>query len=79
MIHNRIKLLRIERDLSRQELADAVGVNYQTIGYLERGDYSASLELSLKLAEFFNLPVEQVFSLRPFAPLSQQLLQNQEG
>jgi len=73
MVHNRIKLLRTERNISRQDLADAVGVNFQTIGYLERGDYNASLELSLKLAQFFDLPVEQVFSLTPFTPLSQQL------
>ena len=37
MIYNRLSVLRAERGLSRQELADAVGVNYQTIGYLERG------------------------------------------
>lgn len=76
MVHNRIKLLRTERGISRQALADAVGVNFQTIGYLERGDYNASLELALKLAGFFDLPLEEVFSLVPFAPLSEQLRQN---
>jgi putative transcriptional regulator len=65
--------LRAERRLTRQELADAVGVNYQTIGYLERGDYNPSLELALRLSEFFQLPVEAMFSLRPFAPLSETL------
>ncbi len=73
MVHNRIKILRTERNYSRQELADAVGVNFQTIGYLERGDYNASLELALKLAQFFDLPLEDVFSLKAFAPLSQHL------
>ena len=70
-VYNRIPVLRAERGLSRQELADALGVNYQTIGYLERGDYSPSLELALRLCEYFELPVEGVFSLRPLRPLSE--------
>ena len=73
VIHNRLAVLRAERGLTRQELAEALAVNYQTIGYLERGDYSPSLELALRAAEFFALPVEAVFSRRPFAPMSSQL------
>jgi DNA-binding XRE family transcriptional regulator len=69
-IYNRLPVLRAERGLSRKALADAVGVNFQTIGYLERGDYSPSLELALKLSEYFELPVEMIFSLREFQPLS---------
>ncbi len=65
--------MRTERGLSRQALADAVGVNFQTVGYLERGDYNASLELALKLADFFSVPVETLFSLKPFPSLSDQL------
>jgi DNA-binding XRE family transcriptional regulator len=72
-VHNRIQMLRIGRGLSRQDLADAVGVNFQTIGYLERGEYSPSIELALKLAAHFDLPVEQVFSMTPFPPLEQTL------
>ena len=49
------------------------GVNYQTIGYLERGEYNPSLDLALRAAEFFGLPVEAVFSRTPFAPMSAQL------
>ncbi len=73
MIYNRIKLLRTERGLSRKEVADAVGVNFQTIGYLERGDYNASLELAFKLSEFFEVPIDMAFSPRPFKTLSQEL------
>jgi putative transcriptional regulator len=69
-IHNRLAVLRAERNLSRQELADAVGINFQTIGYLERGDYNPSLELAFKLSEFFDLPIEAIFSRTPFTPLS---------
>ncbi len=73
MVHNRIKLFRTAKGLSRQQVADAVGVNFQTIGYLERGDYNASLELALKLSEFFEAPIEQLFSLAPFPSLTDQL------
>ena len=68
-IHNRIPVLRAERGLSRKALADAVGVNYQTIGYRERGDYNPSLELALRLSAHFSVPVEQIFSLEPFPSL----------
>lgn len=69
MIYNRIALLRTEQGLSRQELADKVGVNYQTIGFIERGDYSPSLELAFKLARVFGVEVTTVFSDKPFEPL----------
>lgn len=74
MIHNRLNVLRAERNVSRKDLADAVGVNFQTIGYIERGDYSPSLELALKIAAHFELPVEMVFSLKPFEALTAQLI-----
>ena len=73
MIYNRIKTLRTEKGLSRKELAEAVGVNFQTIGYLERGDYNASLELAFKLAEFFEVPIDMAFSPRPFRSLAEEL------
>lgn len=73
-MHNRIAVLRAERGLSRRQLADAVGVNFQTIGYLERGDYNASLELAMKLARYFGVPIEMIFSMEPFEPLSREAL-----
>ena len=73
VLHNRLAVLRAERGQSRQELADALAVNYQTIGYLERGEYNPSLELALKAAEHFGLPVEAIFSRRPLQPMSTQL------
>jgi DNA-binding XRE family transcriptional regulator len=72
-LYNRIAVLRAERELSRYQLAEAVGVNYQTIGYLERGEYNPSLELALKLAELFELPVEAIFSREPLRPMSEEL------
>src|ERR1700688_1452717 len=75
-IYNRIAVLRAERGVSRQDLADAVGVNYQTIGFLERGDYGPSLKLAFSIAEFFKLPIEAIFSTQPFRPLSEQVYGN---
>lgn len=72
-IYNRIQVLRAERGVTRQHLADALNVNYQTIGFLERGDYSPSLKLAFGLSEFFGLPVEAIFSTKPFQPLSEQV------
>ena len=66
MIHNRLNLYRTERGLSRKELAEQVDVNPQTIGFLERGDYNPSVELALRLARVFEVPVEALFSLEPF-------------
>lgn len=68
-IYNRLAVLRAERGLSRRQLADAVRVHYQTIGYLERGEYSPSLALAFRIARFFDLPLEAVFSDRPFPPV----------
>ena len=73
VLHNRLAVLRAERGLSRQALADALGVNYQTIGYLERGEYNPSLGLAFQLAEFFGLPIEAVFSRQPLGPMSTEL------
>lgn len=71
-VHNRISLLRAEQGVSRRELADALGVHYQTVGYLERGEYNPSLHLALRIAAFFAVPVEVVFSLDPFPRVSDQ-------
>lgn len=72
-LYNRLAVLRAERGLSRQELADALGINYQTVGYLERGEYNPSLALAFAIAEYFDLPVEAIFSRRPFGPMSTEL------
>jgi putative transcriptional regulator len=74
-MHNRLNVLRAERGVSRRALAESVGVNPQTIGYIERGDYGPSLELGLKIAAFFGVPVELLFSLERFKPLADQLIQ----
>ena len=77
-IYNRIAILRSDRNLSRVELAEAIGVNFQTIGYLERQDYNPSLDLAFKIGEYFELPLELIFSTEIFASLSTELLKAQE-
>ncbi|MGA5141761.1 MULTISPECIES: helix-turn-helix transcriptional regulator [Streptomyces] len=72
-VHNRLAMVRAERKVSRQSLAEAVGAHYQTIGYIERGQYNPSLDLALKISKFFNLPVEALFSLEPFRPLTDEV------
>jgi DNA-binding XRE family transcriptional regulator len=69
VVYNRIAMLRAERGISRRELADALGIHYQTVGYLERGEFRPSLDLALRLAKFFGVPVEVIFSLDPFPRL----------
>ncbi len=72
-IYNRITVLRAERGLTRAALAEALRVNYQTVGYLERGEYNPSLELAFRISEYFGLPLDAVFARTPFTPMSAAL------
>ena len=72
-LYNRIAALRVERGISRKELAEAIGVNFQTVGYLERQDYNPSLDLAFRISEFFGFPVEFIFSTRKMEPMSTEL------
>ncbi|GAA3430100.1 helix-turn-helix transcriptional regulator [Streptosporangium sandarakinum] len=72
-VYNRISVLRAERGVSRKDLATALGVHYQTVGYLERGEYSPSLHLALRIAAYFEVPLEVVFSLKPFPRLGSEV------
>lgn len=58
--------LRVERailDITQQDLSTAIGVSRQTINSIESGKYVPSTVLSLKIARFFNKPVESIFQL----------------
>lgn len=78
-VYTRLAVLRAERNLSRRQVAEKVGVHYQTIGYLERGEYNPSLAMALRIAALFRLPVEAIFSLEPMAPLSEELYDRKDG
>lgn len=73
VLYNRIPALRADRGMTRQNLADALGINYQTLGAIERGDYAPGLDLALRIAGHFGLPIEMVFSREPFRPMSEEL------
>lgn len=72
-LFNRVRVLRVERDMTRAQLAEMIGVNPQTIGALERGDHSPSLDLAFNICEVFDLPVEAVFSRTEFTPMSSEI------
>lgn len=65
--------------MSRAALAEAVDVNPQTIGALERGNHYPSLDLALRICAVFGLPVEAVFSRTEFTPLSAEVYSREKG
>lgn len=67
-VYNRLEFVREKSGLTRAELADLVGVHYQTIGYLEREEYSPSLVLALRIAAALKTQVTDLFALEPFKP-----------
>ncbi len=62
-VENRVYALRVNRSLTQEELAEKAGVSRQTIIAIEKGNYTPSVELALKLAKIFKVPVEDIFSL----------------
>ncbi|MBI5630966.1 MAG: helix-turn-helix transcriptional regulator [Elusimicrobia bacterium] len=63
-ISNDLRDLRAKRNMTQEELANAVGVTRVTINYIENGEYRPSLELAFLLARFFGKPIEEVFHFR---------------
>lgn len=63
-ISNRIQELRSARELTQQELADAVGVTRATVVALEKGAYNPSLELAFRVSRFFNVGIEDLFKFK---------------
>ncbi len=61
---NRIKLARIELDLTQQQLADAVGVTRQTINLIEKGNYNPSLKLCLAICYALNKTLNDLFWIK---------------
>ncbi len=63
MIKNKIKQLRETQGATQEEFASALKVSRQTIIAMEKGNYEPSLGLALKVAKFFDLPVEKIFTI----------------
>lgn len=62
---NTIKVERAKKDITQADLADAIGVSRQTINAMEAGKYVPSTLLSLKIARYFGVNVEDIFILEP--------------
>jgi len=58
---NKIKILRAEKGITQEELAEAVNVTRQTIIAIERNKYVPSLELAFRIARYFDKGIEEVF------------------
>lgn len=58
-----VHVLRARKRMSQQELADAIGVTRATINAIEGGNYNPSLELAFRLARFFGVGIEEIFSV----------------
>ena len=61
-LHNRLKELRARLGVNQQEMGRLVGASRQTISQIERGDYSPSVTLALKLARALNVTVDEIFA-----------------
>lgn len=60
-LQNRLKEFRARENINQSQMGALVGVSRQTISMIERGDYSPSVTLALKLARYFAVPVEELF------------------
>ena len=66
ILHNRLRAVRTDHGLSRAQLAERIGVNVQTVGALERGQYYPSLYVAMLIAETMDTTVQDVFSWQPW-------------
>lgn len=62
-LENRIRVYRAEHRISQQELADAIGVSRKTINTIESGRFTPSTVIALRIARYFGVTVEDLFSL----------------
>ncbi|MFO7938524.1 MAG: helix-turn-helix transcriptional regulator [Bacteroidales bacterium] len=62
---NTLKVERAKKDITQNRLAQAIGVSRQTIVAIEKGKYTPSTILALKLARYFQVKVEEIFTLEP--------------
>jgi len=62
-VSNKIKLIRVSKGISQIQMAEDLQVTRQTINAIEKNKYNPSLELALKLVKYFQLPIEDIFTL----------------
>jgi putative transcriptional regulator len=61
VVSNKVNYFRKEKNVTQEELAKSVGVSRQTIIALEKGNYSPSICLALKISKFFGVCVDDIF------------------
>ena len=62
-ISNQVNNLRADKGVTQEELAEKVNVSRQTIIAIEKGNYTPSVLLAIKFANFFKMPVEEIFKI----------------
>lgn len=62
-ISNTVYTLRNQKGLTQEDLAEKVGITRQTVISIEKGNYTPSILLALKIAGFFKMPVEKIFKI----------------
>jgi putative transcriptional regulator len=62
-VHNRVNEYRTKSAMTQEELAVALGVTRQTIISIEKGNYTPSVLLALKIARVFDVTVEDIFTI----------------
>lgn len=72
--YNRLKMLRVERNMSRKELAALTDIHPQTIGYIERQQFNPTIELALRLSKALGVGLDAIFSAEPFDLLDDKAL-----
>ena len=63
-LDNRIRVFRAEHRISQEELAENIGVTRKTISTIESGRFIPSTVIALRIARYFKVPVEEMFSLK---------------
>jgi len=66
VITNLLHVLRAEKKITQQELADILGVTRATINALEKGNYNPSLELAFRLSMYFEQSIQEIFSVEDY-------------
>jgi putative transcriptional regulator len=65
-IYTNLAVMLWQRGITREELALALAIKPQTIGYIELGRHTPDLLLALRISDFLGVPVNELFSLHPF-------------
>ncbi len=62
-VTNEVQMFRTQSGITQEDLAERVGVSRQTVIAIEKGNYTPSVLLALKIARFFKVPVEKIFTI----------------